>query len=56
MDRLAVELHRLSIFDDDDVIVVEASLSRNLGVLDELPVLAVHRDEVAGPNRVEHLA
>ena len=56
VNRLGVELHRLAILDDDDAVLAEPGLARHLRVLHELPVLAVHRDEVFRPHRVEHLA
>src|SRR3977135_1298979 len=54
--RSRVKLHSLAVFDDHNVILVEAGLARDLRVLEELAVLAVHWNEELGPNRIEHLA
>src|SRR6202158_504698 len=56
LDVIGVELDCLAILDDDDPVFGHARLTRDLGVQQELAVLAVDRNEVARPRRVEHLA
>ena len=51
LDRLGVELDGLTVLDHDDAVVGDAGLARELRVLQQLPVLAVDRDEEARPDR-----
>ncbi len=51
---LVRELEHVAVFDDEDVLGLDAGAHRELPVLHEHPVLAVDRDEELRPHEVEH--
>src|ERR1700716_645339 len=54
LHRFPIELSRFAIFEHENPILVDARFARDVRVLVELAVLAMHGDEVARAHRVDH--
>ena len=53
-DAVPGDRERAAVFENDDLLLLDAGFPGELAVLDEMAVLAVHGNEVFRPDRFQH--